>query len=484
MELYDQSHYEDVRWIIQRPDKPHYNYEAIMHPNRKGEVLMERVESIDWRMDFVGNYTTHISAVLVMDYRTYYTQIWPVRNNLECTLIKHEGSECEGTTITQYTHRYRCILPEEVGKSLDAEVVHSMEKTDMLLTEYHVIQVQLVELFSEPTPYVYTEGIYIDEDREEFLRGTISHALDNIKDAPKFDHLYIDPKWDNRRRLERALIPTHTRMNNIPFMLQKDFGGFYNHGIGSYHMNWGGTHYRECPPGKKNIWFIYPLMDVTRWHRTLNHDKLIMWVVPDTNEAWDDYNHTYHPYPPKHRHCHPDGPPPVDHCPLIMNIYVRRMKANAEALEGRSTVKPYAYNTKYPKEMMDVPIDIDAKGVWGSGDRLSKNVEFASRKDGINDFPSHYKEDTVNYQVAATLMAQNIGKRMDFTWNHSDHELIMPGMPVRMHWELNKVTTTVYGIILFAHSIILNAGKINDESAKHDSKTYLSVYVLRPEHEL
>ena len=483
MELYDQSHFQDISWVIHRPQKPKYNYEATIHPDRKGTVFIERVESIDWRMDFVNSFTSHISAVLTTDYRTFYRDIYPKRANLECTLKKMEGKRCTTTAMETFTHRYRCIIPEDAQKALDPDVVHSMEMQDMALTEYHTFQVQLVELFSEPTPYVYTEGIYIDEDREEWLRGTISHALDKVKAGSKFDYLFIDPAWDNKLRIERALIPTHTKMNNIPILLQKDYGGFYNHGIGSYHMNWGGTYYRECPPGKKNIWFIYPLMDTTRWHRLMNHNKLIMWVVPDTNESWDDYAHTYHWHPPKHYHCHPKSLP-YDHCVMIMNIYVRRMNANVEALEGRGVIKPYAYHTLYPKEFMDVPVDINKKGVWGSGDRLSKDIEFKKRADGLRDFTKHYKTETVNYQVAATKMAENIGKRMDFVWNHSDHELIMPGMPVRMHWEKDKQTFTEYGIILFAHTIIVNAGKINDETAKHDSKTFLTVYVKREKPEL
>lgn len=484
MELHDYSFYEDVRWVVNRRRHPQYNYDAYIHPNRAGELKMVRVESIDWSMDFVNSYTSHISCVLMCDYRMYYRDIYPHRANLEITLVKNEALECDYTSFRSFKHRYRCIIPEEAQKAMDPETVNTVEHDDMALADYHTFQVQLVELFSEPTPFVYTEGIYTNEDREEFLRGSVSHALEKIRSAPVFDYMFIDPKWDNRARLERVLLPTHTKLNNIPFLLQKDYGGFYNHGIGSFHMNWGGTHYRDCPPGKKNIWFIYPISDVTRWHRTLNHNKLIVWVVPDTPHSWDDYDHTYHAYPPKHTHCNGEGPGPVDHCPLIMNIYVRRMNANVEAIESTPVVKPQAYHTKYPKEYMDVPIDTTGKGVYGSGDRLSKNIMFGERKDGINDFTTHYKKDTVNYQVAASKMASNQGKRIDLIWSHSDHELIMPGMPVRMHWEVNKKTITVYGIIIFAHSLLLNQGKINENSGKFDSKTYITVFMDRPEHEM
>ena len=102
-----------------------------------------------------------------------------------------------------------------------------------------------------------------------------------------------------RRPIDRALLQTHTKLLDIPHLLQKDFGGFYNYGLGSFHHYWGGTMYRHHTRPKFNQWFIYPLMDVSRWHRLTSHNKLIMWVVPDTNKAWDDYVHTYHFYPPK-----------------------------------------------------------------------------------------------------------------------------------------------------------------------------------------
>ena len=116
-------------------------------------------------------------------------------------------------------------------------------------------------------------------------------------------------------------------------------------------------------------------------------------------------------------------------------------------------------------------------------------MQYEKRNDGLDDFSNHYKTDTVNYAVNSTLMASNVGKRMDFVWSHSYHEILMPGMPVRMHWEKDRATVTVYGVLLFSHTIILNQGKVNNnddmvESGKFDSKTFMSVYVVRPPDEL
>ena len=475
-ELMNQMHYRHAMNVANRPQHPPVQYIGYIHPQRKGSIQCERIESVDWVMDCTNNYSMDIRVHIHIEMDIYKNKIWPSRDNLEFTLVRLERLCDPYPPPTSYPRRYRAIIPPDQLKRNNMSTFHTMEDADMHISGSMHIILQLVNLFVEPLPYTYIEGIWKPAEREEFIRGTISHALDKVHSSEAIQYITMESPIDNTDKTDQIVIPSNTQVLSLPHRLQNDWGGMYNKGMMSFICKWGGTNYREV--GTFNQWFIMNLFDPVHWMDVDEFDKLIMHVLPDTTESWNVYDHTWDWYP-IHDGCKVPPSP-------ILEIYVRRTKEAPDSDERRETIRPTGYRADYHEELITTPVTVKDDGVYGSGNRLNKTIHFDRnvKRDEIDGskvnfdwYPSHYKQSTQNYQVAATNLVKNRGTRMDFIWKHSDPELLKPGMQMQMVWEEDRNIRVTYGQLMFAHTLCSNSNKQWWEHGKHDLITYYSVFV-------
>jgi hypothetical protein len=475
-ELLNQVHYRHAQNVVNRPEFPPIQYIGYFHPQRKGSIQLERVESVDWIMDVVNNYTMDIRVHCHIEMDIYKKKIWPSRDNLEFTLVRLERL-CEPYGApTPYPRRYRALIPPDQLAKNNMSTFHTMQDEDMHIAGTMHIQLQLINLFVEPLPYTTIEGSWKPCEREQFIRGTISHALSKVDSSELIQYITMESPIDNGDNTDQIVIPSDTPILSLPQRLQADWGGMYNKGMLSFICKWGGTNYRKV--GTFNHWFIQNLYDPTNWMKVDEFDKLIMHVVPDTKKSWNVYDHTWDWYP-IHDTC---IPPPLP----ILEIYVKRIKEPGDTQEARHTIRPTGYRADYHEELVTTPVSVKPDGVYGSGNRLNKTIHFDRnvKKDEIDGsdvnfdwYPTHYKQSTQNYQVAATNMVKNRGTRMDFLWNNSDPELLKPGMQMQMVWEEEKAIRVTYGQLMYAHTLCNSTNKQWWEHGKHELVTYYSVYV-------
>lgn len=391
----------DVEMIINNPKAPRgsYNYEAVLS-SPKADYKIPILKNLEWKRDFNSGTCEDLRLIFIMDGAIYRNNFHQVQDHLEVTINKKNGDLIVDST------RYKFVILNSTARDRK-ELMNTL--TDAQLSSFVPIEVegQCIDQDFYALDDITVEGVYKEQTVKSVISSEMLHNLSRIEygaGKPNVSLDIIEP--DNTNKYGHILVPTGTRLLELPVLLQNgDSYGVYNGGMGTFVQKY---------KGKKYI-FIYPLNDIKQYDT--REDKLM--IMRSVNQRVGTSYPTYLI----------DG--------KVLKIIPSPEYKSLESEQNDLIKHGNALSFSNPDNVYKSYRQID-NGKTLKGDKKT-NITTISTKDMKDGSNRTTYIGTVNnvYRYRSSVLLNTLSI-FSFDWYGSDIDLIYPGMPVMLILEHNK----------------------------------------------
>lgn len=422
---------KDIKKILDETKPPTtFRYTGTIHTTKKN-VPVYRIMSVDTVRNYMNNISDEIHVMIYIKMKDYLRDVYPYADNLEFTFDieeLHITEYAEEIIVDRYKERFKAITKDKVNtnpvnlkaeKHDDSELenVGFMEvRLQLLNRALEPIRIKLVDgIVNEVTPKDIVENILMSETKKILIDGKPS--LDRVD--------IVEPS--NQEIQYNIIIPSGTHLIDIPDLVQNEYCGMYNAGMGNY------IQYYE----KEQVWFIHSLYDHTQFDKTKNK-KIVFYntdkqFLPASEVTYREEGKT------------------------IYVIITGKVNYHSD-LEGEYMNTGVGFKAPGAKSFMRKPVELTKEKVLGNRERLNHEVIVKDREDGLNYAPRYKEYITSNPFKAYSEMASRSVAQITFEWNHCPYGMIYPGMPCKYVFIANGQVKEVKGTILNVHTMIALKG--------------------------
>jgi hypothetical protein len=291
---------------------------------------------------------------------------------------------------------------------------------------------ELVEMSLEPMLIKTTTGVYRQVTPKQLMSTIIAteSAKVLVRGQPAIKSIDIAPP-DATAIIPTASIPAGYQVLTIPRLVQERFNGVYTGGIGTYLQSYKGI----------MSLFIYPLLSSKRFNQPI--DKLVIYALPE--RRFPSLDKTYLV----------DGP--------VLSILTTSEKKYQDSGDLDFMNKGVGFRMTDAKAMMKKPVKMTPEGPQGTRTSLNYEVAAEHKADGLNYAPMSADRISANPYVEQTKVMFRSMARVSISWQHSDPELIYPGMPVKYIFLSGDEIVSLIGTVVFAsHSTLTSSTVVSD----------------------
>ena len=430
IEIEQTAMWADVKKIFEDPEKPvKYEWTATMHTVDE-DFDVAKLITIDSVRDYVNKITHRTHVEMVMPLGDYVKRLYPYRDNMELTLRRIrlcESGEAIYPGAVPEEERYKAVFLVNVNKNIRGGEYDSFDKNSLDLMELVTVKLQLLQLFFEPVRIKTVGGVFKNCTPEQIIRGVIGGESLLIEADGKPVVQAIDVvSPDNTDKRAQYVFPHNTPYWSVPTLVQERMGGVYSSGIGTYFQV-----FRE-----KKTWFIYPLYNTKRFKEDVY--KVIFFSVPQ--QRFTGVERTYR----------------VED--KITYIACTSDKNYSDSGETDLMDSGSGFRMADARAFMKKPVEMTEEGPVGARGRLNFEIAIKDRPDGLNYAPKAEVEISSNPFAQTSRVIARAGARIDLTWENSVPQLLYPGMPAKFCYMLKDKLKEVEGVVLFAHTVIQQAG--------------------------
>lgn len=440
--------FKDIREIIGKGVRGNlYEFKASIH-TETDDLNIFKVLSLDIVRDYKDNIGDLIQITVSIANIDFVRKIYPRADNLELTLkvTSPKNSIYEDTEDRIKEERYKAVLDHKtLGNPLSAEA-NLFSDGWLEGSGFTVIKLQLVNRIIEPVRIKTGGGIFSNILPRDILGGYIPSNINQIRvdGNPILDGFDIIPP-NNQSKVPHLVIPSNTKLVDIPDILQNEICGIYNFGLGSYIQKYNGL----------NTWFIYPLCDPEIY--TKSKGKKVIFYKADTR-LMPDSDITYFE----------DGD--------LIKALITSSVDYQNSLENSYLNTGSGFRMPDANAMMGKAAELEPGAPSGSRSRLNTEVVVKSRKDNINYAPRIKGGISSNPFKQYSDVEKNSASLITFEWRHSPFDAIYPGMPAKYVFMLNDEIKELTGNILHAHSLTSLQGEMFT-SFNHTTTTAVTMVV-------
>jgi hypothetical protein len=370
------------------PTKPEYSVFLNTVDKDMPIKLLDSVELLRDYNTYVGDY---ILATFHIGMGDYISDVLPYRDNLEATIIKKDSK-------SQSSTRYKFAIVNNQNYTA-GDVYDKMSKEDLNKSQLITIEGQCLDRHIETLRTIPVDGIFKFSTILDVFRYNIDAALSGIKigsKTPDIDINIITP--NNDRSYDHIEVPTGTKVLDLATYLQQSNYGVYNGAVGTYFQLYG--------PTLRNTLFIYPLYTNALFKTATK--KLIIYKA--STSKFDVIESTYFI----------DGD--------IVKIIAGSNTKSINKGENELLNTGYSIVASDPNTMLERNALVDDDSVVVSKDSNLTGLLFKTPSDG-NPNPNYVGMTDNLYKYRSEIMKKSMSI-FQVQWNHSDPDLIYPGMPV------------------------------------------------------
>jgi hypothetical protein len=265
----------DVEMVINNPKAPKgsYTYEAVLS-SPKLDYNIPMLRNLEWKRDFNNGTCEDLRLIFVMDSAVYRNFIHQHQDHLEVTINKKNGDLIVDST------RYKFIILNSSAKNRK-ELMNTL--TDSQLSSFVPMEIegQCVDQDFYSLDDITIEGVYKNQDVKTVISTEMLHNLARIEygaGKPEVSLDIIEP--DNTNKYGHILVPTGTRLLELPILLQNgDSYGVYNGGMGVFIQKYK----------KKKYIFVYPLNDIKQYDTREDKLMLMRSINPRVGTSYPTY---------------------------------------------------------------------------------------------------------------------------------------------------------------------------------------------------
>lgn len=403
-----------------------------------------KVVSVDIDRDYNTHYADQIVVRAVFMSGNIHYDIAPFRNDLKAILTRTPIGEIstgynENEDITSQV--MRATLSSNSYAVMEANRSYTVDREAMNRMELEELDIGLTDLVLEQLRTITVGGVYRGAKLGDLARHILTNASSQIQTDEETKIQGVD-MYDppNQDATNVAIIPTGTKLVEVPDYIHYNVGGIYNAGLGFYLQN--------------QHWYLYPLFDTKRYE---NSDKgLTIFRLPPN---------LYHGSERTFR---------TTENQLIVVI--------GDDVKTADTTEFMQMNLGNGTRFADPTQLFNSFGATEGNKttvkRKNNNSEYvaSARPDDINNAPFAQNRITSNSFAEASRMAQRLGMYLVCTWHNSDPSTIWPGMPVRYVFMANTEVYECFGIVQSAkHAYSLHTP--GSTSSKHISSSSLLLFL-------
>ncbi len=415
-ELKNLPFYKDILSVLDNKNITLGNKYTVTISTINDDIPAMSISSIDVIRDYKNAIGDTGFLAIRLPIGDYIYKVYPFKDNLEVTI-----TNTNLTTSTTITTRYKALVL--VGNvDYNAQLLTGESSDSAILKDIADIQLQIVERVIEPLRIKTTQGSYRNVKLNTLLNSVLSSESNKIlvDGRPILDGIDI-VKSDNDKVYKNVTIRSGTEIIDLPEIAQRQLGGIYNSGLGSYIQQYNG----------KKIWFTYPVYKSTR----IKDEKKLLIIYSADSQVLRELDTTYY----------------VDNdvVKIISNksIDIIDNSGNDKIQSGGG------FRMANADSFMKKPIIIDTDGkIRASKSNLNYEVSIENRNDGLNYAPIT-KASTNPYVKYSEVLAKTV-IRADIPWDNSNMDLLYPGMPCKLMKPIGNTIKELDGILVFVQTYI------------------------------
>ncbi len=421
------------------PLPPSFVWECtIVLPDK--DVKVQKVISIDILRNYTSNFADEVIIKLSLPEGFFNSQVMANSESLIFELTRTPLGDSISDSIEPYVKRYKAIIQDESNSVLAARHAVSQDPDANDLSSTVEKNFQLTEVALEQIRVYETGGIFRDVVPGKVARYVLSHMssqLDlSVKDTIKGVDM-VEP--DNTSVQTHVVIPHGTRVQDVPNVIQEEWGGIYNSGVGCYLQD--------------NQWFLWPQYRVNRF----SEEKRSLRIYNLPPKRYPSIEKTYRlngselvilsTGQAKHKD--------VSYADKLNYGNGTRFTSATRIWEGFGTTEANKFT------MIRAVNNTEIKGI------VSNDIDYA---------PVAPKRITDNSFSEASRLSRRMGSVVEFVWENSRIDLIYPGMPLKFYYLHKDEIKELQGVVVQAHHFIYDSST-SPQQMKHITNTALSIFV-------
>lgn len=408
-----------------------YHYQAIIHvmdTDTSYEAL--KMVSLDINRDYETNIADEITVQVLLSPGIYADKIHPYASNLEISIIRSHGMYNYNSTV----RRYRAYLKKPVDIRKRSPMMNGVPSQNLNQMDVFKIEFQLVPLLVEKLLTIqcgtnFTNDITVGDALSTMLMNE-SSLIEDLPDQERLQGVDMVPP-DNESTYQNLPIPHATKLVNLPNYLQKHSYGVYQQGMGHYIQD--------------ATWYVFPRFRVKREDSSIRY--LNIFVSPRDKLRYAESTYRV------------EGEDV-----FIIGTVEGETNNNraAQILNDGNGVRMTNLELVGTRDNVDVR---DNMALVSRGNTLSE-FKLMDAPNGNDYAPISSNPMSANVFEQVAKVEGRLGKLYAINWHNANHDIIKPGMVVRLHTlDENADEVVTEGILLKAHHYIsMNSEGINSMS--------------------
>lgn len=420
-----------------------YSIKCRLHaPNEDIDALF--VMDFSLLRDYVNNFSDVLSITAIFGAGTVAHRIMPYSKELEATVTLRplanvpEYVDSPNGTIKEY--RYKAVLYDNSVSAIESNVVSDISRNQRDIEDISSVKIQLVNPLQEQLRAKTFGGAIRNSVPMYAIRALLTKysKLESVETQNKVTGVEIAPGFNTELK-EHIVIPHSTPVIRLPLVINDIVGGIYPTGF-QYYL-------------QRNIWHIFSPFNIKAFEKSEN----TLTVINITKDKLAQIEKTFRITPTQ---------------TIVLStgeVKFVRLSDKAELNESSGT--------RF----------IDAKKIMNGFGTSGDNKLVVSRQKNINEFETvnsqktslikeSKKRITTSYMSEYSNIAYRKGAMLQFVWENSIDDLIMPGMPLRFMYMDGAMPKQVYGIVIALESTYISDTKGSIQK-KFSNNTVISAFV-------
>ena len=390
----------------------------IIFRNKITTIPIRIFESIEKLADFNNNVMDYPTLNVFLSLGVYSKDVFEHKDNIEVTINTSRDDKLY-SSIT-----YKAILVD-VDNNMSG-IVANISKEELDMSGMVRVTFQLIEQELELIRVVKTSGIHKDMDVSSIMTTIFYNTINKIK----IKGTNIIPtinivKPDNTNKYKHVIIPTGTRLVDLPTYLHDTDYGIYKGDIGLYFK----TKVESVNKNNLNV-YVYPLYSIEK-----NKYKELVIYYANTQFSKVNDNNYYN----------------TDEMLKVVasDLDIAEIKQNTIMNKGG------AITGNDPDTLLSYSNTV-------TNDKLTYNKKIdnttLNQKDGLTN--ERYVGNEVNLFKHISRVMSDSMDLVKVTWNYSNSSLLIPGMHVTIYYQKDNKVKKMVGVLQQYHMLYREINKI------------------------
>jgi hypothetical protein len=403
-----------------------------------------KILSVDLKRNYLDSYSDEMIIEMTVPAGLYSKQVYPYKNNLDISLTYtplNETGDAIDTSLPPQSETFTATLIDTGSPAMEQNGFNAPTQFNLDITNMTTVKFQLVNKSLEQMRMIDVGQIFRGATVDDAIKTVLTQASQTTTvNGQRTVQGVTMAKSNNPTARTHIVIPHGVKLTDVPEYIQKYAGGVYNGGMGYYLQG--------------NQWHVYSALDTTKFNQSQN----TLTIINLPQNKFTNVERTY-----------------------------RQSGGNLVVL-ATGNVKFRDPSNQHQLNSGNGTRFTDASLIMGNFTQGGDNKALASRGANNNEFVGvqrpngnnkvHRSENPINANSLDEYakLSRAMGQVITMEWQHSNPQLITPGLPVQILYLDEDQIQTLTGIVVGAHHYTHQMGQ-GFAVMRYGTTTALSIFV-------